>query len=61
MQTLKISVTMGDEKNPGMELRMSSNDSDCDVVIELPTRPVAANDPSTSQSDAYVLGGYAGI
>ena len=49
-----------------MELRLSSDDSACDVVIALPVqgRPrVVARDAQTpnSEQDEYVLGGYAGI
>ena len=39
MQTLKLSVSLPDETHPDMELRLSSNDSSCDVVIALPLRP----------------------
>ena len=38
MQTLKLSVSLPDETHPDMELRLSANDSDCDVVIALPLR-----------------------
>ena len=38
MQTLKLSVSMPDETHPDMELRLSANDSSCDVVIALPLR-----------------------
>ncbi|MBE1160301.1 hypothetical protein [Dyella acidiphila] len=67
MQTLKLSVSLPDANHPQMELRVSSNDSDCDVVIELPvrgqSREAAARAPDTPMSaeDEYVLGGYAGI
>jgi len=67
MQTLKLSVSLPDENHPQMELRVSSNDSDCDVVIELPVRgqsrggaSPAPKAPMTAE-DEYVLGGYAGI
>jgi hypothetical protein len=72
MQTLKLSVSLPDETHPDMELRLSANDSDCDVVIALPLRSrcepaigVVADDSSShtssSADDDYVLGGYAGI
>jgi hypothetical protein len=71
MQTLKLSVSLPDETHPDMELRLSTNESDCDVVIALPVRTraqpgtrvdaVADRDPSSSANDDYVLGGYAGI
>lgn len=67
MQTLKLSVSLPDATHPQMELRVSSNDSDCDVVIELPVRgqsrggAVPAPDKPLSAEDEYVLGGYAGI
>jgi hypothetical protein len=38
LQTLKLSVSMPDETHPDMELRLSANDSSCDVVIALPVR-----------------------
>jgi hypothetical protein len=38
LQTLKLSVSMPDETHPDMELRLSANDSACDVVIALPLR-----------------------
>jgi hypothetical protein len=67
MQTLKLSVSLPDATHPQMELRVSSNDSDCDVVIELPVRgqsrgsAVTAPDKPLSAEDEYQLGGYAGI
>jgi len=67
MQTLKFSVSLPDDTHPDMELRLSANDSDCDVVIVLPLRPrselppVVAEQPPRSEQDDYVLGGYAGI
>ena len=67
MHTLKLSVSLPDATHPQMELRVSSNDSDCDVVIALPARqrPEAlatpAPDAPVSAEDEYVLGGYAGI
>lgn len=67
MQTLKLSVSLPDATHPQMELRVSSNDSDCDVVIELPVRgqskgaPDKAPDTPMTAEDEYVLGGYAGI
>lgn len=67
MHTLKLSVSLPDASHPQMELRVSSNDSDCDVVIALPARTppevltVLAPDTPVSAEDEYVLGGYAGI
>lgn len=67
MQTLKLSFSLPDETHPHMQLRVSSNDSDCDVVIELPARDqprgntALAPDTPLSPDDEYVLGGYAGI
>ncbi|GGY26808.1 hypothetical protein GCM10008098_19820 [Rhodanobacter panaciterrae] len=72
MQTLKLSVSLPDETHPDMELRLSANDSDCDVVIALPLRPrsepvtaivagTIAQSAANSAEDDYVLGGYAGI
>lgn len=72
MQTLKLSVSLPDETHPDMELRLSANDSDCDVVIALPSRsrcePVThviaesvEHSGTSNADDDYVLGGYAGI
>ena len=66
MQVLKLSVSLPDDTHPDMELRLSSDDSACDVVIALPGqgRPrIVARDAETpnSEQDEYVLGGYAGI
>jgi hypothetical protein len=67
MHTLTLSVSLPDATHPQMELRVSSNDSDCDVVIALPTRAqqtvstVSAPSAPVSPEDEYVLGGYAGI
>jgi len=70
MQTLKLFVSLPDAEHPDMELRLSANDSACDVVIALPlsrrsdgsreTEPAAAAASSTDRDD-YELGGYAGI
>lgn len=69
MHTLKVSISMPDESHPDVHLHLSSNDSDCDVVIALPVaaragrtapvRPVAAS--AVRSGDDYELGGYAGI
>jgi hypothetical protein len=66
MQILKLSVSLPDDTHPDMELRLSSNDSACDVVIALPaqgrTRILSRDtDAPHSEQDDYVLGGYAGI
>jgi|GEM_PF-457383 len=75
MQTLKLSVSLPDgsqqpngwSAHPDMELRLSSNDSSCDVVIALPSRPrdvtpaTAGVAATNREYDDYVLGGYAGI
>jgi len=66
MHTLKLSVSLPDETHPDMELRLSANDSDCDVVIAVPMqgRPhvrVRDTDAPRTEQDNYVLGGYAGI
>jgi hypothetical protein len=66
MQVLKLSVSLPDDTHPDMELRLSSNDSACDVVIALPVQgrprvqPCVTQAPNSEQDD-YVLGGYAGI
>lgn len=67
MQTLKLSVSLPDANHPAMELRLSANDSNCEVVIALPpgTRVEMAKPASLSPlnavNDEYELGGYAGI
>ncbi|HEY0199761.1 MAG TPA: hypothetical protein VGC19_14690 [Rhodanobacter sp.] len=69
MQTLKVSVSLPDATHPDMELRLSANDSNCNVVIALPmqiARPPDVVQPpgdveSPRDDDDYVLGGYAGI
>ena len=69
MQTLKLSVSLPDDTHPDMELRLSANDSACDVVIALPMTPrhhAAPTLPKAPEAlhpeqDDYVLGGYAGI
>ncbi|HET7332131.1 hypothetical protein [Dyella sp.] len=67
MQTLKLSFSLLDAIHPQMHRHVSSNDSDWEVVIELPVRGQPHNGsnpaPGTSMSteDEYVLGGYAGI
>lgn len=70
MQTLKLSVSLPDDTHPDMELRLSANDSACDVVIALPMQPNrtarATQTPRDTEApgdsnDEYVLGGYAGI
>jgi hypothetical protein len=66
MQTLKLSVSLPDDTHPTMELHLSANDSDCDVVIALPMSSRTRATPEDTQAppneqDEYVLGGYAGI
>lgn len=69
MQTLKLSISLPDETHPDMELRLSANEADCDVVIALPTHGRQAakgkqalyDTESPPGEDDYVLGGYAGI
>ena len=67
MQTLKLSVSMPDETHPDMELRLSANDSSCDVVIALPmhsrseasagTTPVVTVHGAASSTDTDSLRG----
>ena len=66
MHTLKLSVSLPDDTHPEMELRLSANDSPCDVVIALPATPRPRAEPRDAEAprgeqDDYVLGGYAGI
>ncbi|HKR76785.1 MAG TPA: hypothetical protein VJR95_08960 [Rhodanobacter sp.] len=64
MQMLKLSLLLPDDAHPDMELRMSTSDTECDVVITMaPARagmPRASSD-EPSGAEACVLGGYAGI
>lgn len=68
MQTLKLSVSLPDETHPDMELRLSTDDLACDVVITVPAgvhmdppAPPAANEapgnvlmrlPSSKEAEA---------
>lgn len=70
VHTLKVSVSLSDPSHQDLELHLSVNDSDCDVVITLPLNsapvvarvaPVPVVDASTREQDEYELGGYAGI
>ncbi|MEW9572339.1 hypothetical protein ABQJ54_11310 [Rhodanobacter sp. Si-c] len=66
MQTLKLSVSLPDDAYPDMELRVSTNDTEYDVVIAMPTCvPAGVNATSAAatnrEENEYVLGGYAGI
>ena len=63
MQTLKLSLSLPDDAHPDMELRVSTNDTEYDVVIALPVRAGTprASSEEPSDAEAYVLGGYAGI
>ena len=69
MQILKLSVSLPDATHPDMELRLSANDSDCEVVIAMPTgtrvemaKPTVVNvNPLNAVNDEYELCGYAGI
>ena len=70
MQTLKLFVSLPDAEHPNMELRLSANDSACDVVIALPScrrsegsreAEPAGTPASSNDRDDYELDGYAGI
>ena len=70
VHTLKVSVSLPDPSHQDLELHLSVNGSDYDVVIALPLDsppavagavPVLAVDTSTRERDEYDLGGYAGI
>ena len=69
MQTLKLCVSLPDASHSDMEVRLSTNDSDCEIVIALPlgkridrTKLSLVNVTSSSAgSYEYELGGYAGI
>jgi hypothetical protein len=70
MQTLKVSVSLPDDTHPDIELHLSANDSDCDVVIALPLGPrskpavaagASSHDAASTADDDYVLGGDASI
>jgi len=57
LQTLKLSVSLPDETHPDMELRLSSNDSSCDVVIALPLR--SRSEASTGATPVVTVHGAA--
>jgi hypothetical protein len=57
LQTLKLSVSMPDETHPDMELRLSANDSSCDVVIALPLR--SRSEASTGTTPVITVHGAA--
>ena len=64
MQMLKLSLSLPDDAHPEMELHVSTNDTEYDVVVAVPARAPAeaAADAATRRAqDDYVLGGYAGI
>ncbi|TAL84137.1 MAG: hypothetical protein EPN74_12660 [Rhodanobacter sp.] len=71
MQTLKVSVSFPDATYPEMELRLSANNADGDVVSALPMQtarapqivplPRTAVDAADGCDDEYTLGGYTGI
>jgi hypothetical protein len=65
MQTVKLSFSLPDDAHPNMQVRVSSEETDCNVVIELPVRARGnverAPDTPMTVEDEYVLGGYAGI
>ncbi|HEY8682592.1 MAG TPA: hypothetical protein VIM06_05430 [Rhodanobacter sp.] len=57
MQTLKVSVSLPDETHPDIELHLSANDSDCDVVIALPRR--SRSEASTGTTPVAIVHGAA--
>lgn len=65
MQTVKLSLSLPDATHPNMQVHVSSEEADCNVVIELPVRAkgsvTRAPDTPMTAEDEYVLGGYAGI
>lgn len=65
MQTVKLSLSLPDATHPNMQVHVSSDDADCNVVIELPVRAkgnvTQVPDTPVTNEDDYVLGGYAGI
>jgi len=68
MQMLKLSLSLPDDAHPDMELRVSTNDTEYDVVIAMPARAPAgagvvadAGAAANREENEYVLGGYAGI
>jgi hypothetical protein len=70
VQTLKLSVFFHDETHPDIQLRLSVNEADCDVVIWLllllrlvsvAISEARSGNAVATEAHAYVLGGYAGI
>ncbi len=74
MQALKRSVSLPDPTHPDMQLRLSTDDLACAVVITLPASPSNVASPGTlirlpsgkdaqasAANDASVPGGHTGI
>jgi hypothetical protein len=65
MQTVKLSLSLPDATHPNMQLHVCAEETDCDVVIELPVRArggvTRTTDTPMTAEDDYLLGGYAGI
>ena len=70
MHTLKFALAIADDISLDLQLRLSANDTDCDMLISFPTRPRSEDLPSTEAGpldavtpveDDCVLGDYAGI
>ncbi|MEW9624353.1 hypothetical protein [Rhodanobacter geophilus] len=64
MQTLKLSLSWPNDTHPDMELRVSTNETLCDVVVTLPSARAgisraSSDEPSSAEDHAF--GGYAGI
>jgi hypothetical protein len=67
MHTLTFSLSLSDDAQPHMEWRISSNESDGDLVIAQPPRTQTGTStvptpavPASAENN-YELGGYAGI
>ncbi|KZC23995.1 hypothetical protein RHOFW104T7_10790 [Rhodanobacter thiooxydans] len=61
---LKLSLSLANDAHPDIELRVSTNDTPCDVVITLPsaragTSRASSGEPSSAEDAAF--GAYAGI
>jgi len=69
MQTLTLCISLPDDAHSEMEVRLSTNDFDGEVVISLPAcrrlelamPALVSVAPLRAVNDDYELGGYAGI
>ena len=64
MQMLKLSLSLPDDAHPDMELRVSTSETPCDVVITLPSARAGisrASSDAPSGAEDHAFGGCTGI